>query len=158
MIGARIRVESSNAVYGDKNLMGKLPENFSAMFVSETKEDVNALADELLGPYLSSRGGFAFEQDAPHKWAQLVDVSYSKSRVECEEVLWAERLLGTVRLLGFALYYTNDEFYGFIIKTQEGEKVRFLAAQKNQDRFEALPEDFRFSTSFLVREIIQQYR
>lgn len=152
-----MRIDSARAICGDERLHRTLPEGFRALFVAQDKPSAQAMADRCLGPYVSARGGFVFERDEPHQWLTDTDVGYSACAAETEAMRWAARRLGSIKLDCFALFYAGATFVGFWIEASEGAKSRVIASDFSDNHFEALPENFEFTSAWIAKIICDRF-
>jgi hypothetical protein len=141
----------------EDRLIKKFPAGFSAIFAASDKTNVHELADRVVGPSVSQRGSFMFERDNAHQWLMDVDLAYSDTSAEVEQVRWAMNRLGSITIVAFAIFYTNKEFSGFRIEASEGGKIRVISSELENGAFSNLPNGFQFKPDWIASVVSDRF-
>ncbi|MBD7992848.1 hypothetical protein H9643_18900 [Ochrobactrum sp. Sa2BUA5] len=150
---------SDKIIIGTKHDNKPFPINHRAIIAGSNKIDAIDTTKRLFSPFVAN-GHFSFGSDPIADWLKVFvfgERDPIDPTINC--LLDTHILLGSISIDGFKLVFNaENSLIEFAIETSENDKKRVLASTlEKEGKFEAMPSDFKFTTNWLLKQIVEQY-
>lgn len=151
--------DSDHVLVGTKQSNEKFENGWCVLIAGKNEESALSIAKRSIGERVGNPG-FSFNDDDIADWLHSVN-AYNRQNYKgfAEDIDKLKDLLGSISITGLSITHrSKTEIVAFYIETSEAEKRRILTSKRGtDDRFEALPPEFKFTPYWLAKLIIAQY-